>query len=90
MGQRKYRDCIKDGCQINLDKSSHTIEKQIKAAEKVEVEDEQHIELRMELVRHVYESRALIKEKESLINQLETKVQVYEEEMHQSESPCYK
>ena len=26
IGQEKYGDCINDGCQTNLDESSHTIE----------------------------------------------------------------
>ena len=58
-----------------MDESSHTIEKLRKAAEKVEFEDEHHIELRMELVWKVDEAGALTKEKDGLINQLETKVQ---------------
>ena len=37
IGQEKYGDCVKDGCQTNLDESSHTIEKLIKAAEKVKL-----------------------------------------------------
>ena len=90
IGQEKYGDCIKDGCQTNLNENSHTIEKLRKEAEKVEFEDERHIELRMELVWQVDEARALIKEKEGLINQLETKVQDLEEAKHQSEACCCK
>ena len=63
IGQEKYGDCIKDGCQTNLDESSHTIEKMRKAAEKVEFEDERHVELRMELVWQVDKAEALIKDK---------------------------
>ena len=90
IGQEKYGDFIKDGFQTNLDESSHTIEKLIKAAEKVEFEDERHIELRMELVWQVDEAGALIKEKYGLINQLETKVQDLEEKKHRSEACCCK
>ena len=61
-----------------------------KAAERVEFEDERHIKLRMELVWQVDESGALIKEKNSLIDQLETKVQDLEEEKHRSEARCCK
>ena len=89
-GKKKYGDCIKDGCQTNLDESSHTIEKLRKSAEKVAFEDERHIDLTMELVWQVDEARALIKEKESLINQMETKVQDLEEEKYRSESLCCK
>ena len=81
-GQEKYGDCIKYGCQTNLDESIHTIEKLRKDAEKVEFEDERHIELRMELVWQVDKARALIKKKDGLINQLETKVQDLEEKKH--------
>ena len=56
--------------QNNLDESSHTIEKLIKAAEKVEFEDERHIELIMKLVWQVDEAGSLIKERDGLINQL--------------------
>ena len=70
IGQGKYGYCIKDGCQTNLDKSSHTIEKLIKAAEKVEFEDERHIKLIMELVQQVDKAVALIKDKDGLMNQL--------------------
>ena len=70
IGQEKYGDCIKDGCQTNLDESSHTIEKLRKAAEKVEFEDERHIELRMELVRQVDEAEELIKYTNNLMNKL--------------------
>ena len=73
-----------------MDKISHIIEKMRKEAEKVEFEDERHIDIRMELVWKVDEARALIKEKEGLINQLETKVQDLEEKKHQSEAPCCK
>ena len=73
-----------------MDKSNHTIEKLRKAAEKVEFEDERHIELRMELVWHVDKGGSLIKEKDDLINQLETKVQDLEEEKHRSEAHCCK
>ena len=90
IGQEKYGDCIKDGCQNNLDESSHTIEKLRKASEKVEFEDERHIELRMELVWQVDEDGALIKEKYGLIKKLETKVQYLEEEKHRSEARCCK
>ena len=37
--------CIKYGCQTNLDENSHIIEKRRKSSEKVEFEDERHIEL---------------------------------------------
>ena len=47
MGQLRYGYFIKDSRQNNLDGSIHTIEKLIEAAEKVEFEDERHIELRM-------------------------------------------
>ena len=47
MGQERYGDCIKYGCQTNLDESSHTIEKLRKLAEKVEFEDKRHLELIM-------------------------------------------
>ena len=46
-----------------------------KSAEKVEFEDESHIELIMELVCQVDEAGALIRGKYSLINQMDTKVQ---------------
>ena len=75
IGQEKYGDCKKYGCQTNLDESSHTIEKLRNSAERVKFEDERHIELRMELVWQVDEAGTLIKEKYGLINQLETKVQ---------------
>ena len=68
----------------------HTVEKQRKAAEKVEFEDERHVELKMELLWQVDEAGALIKEKDGLINQLETKVQNLEEEKHRSEARCCK
>ena len=74
MGQGKYRDCIQYGCQTNLDESSHTIEKEIKEAEKLEFEDERHNDLIMELVRQVDEAILLIKDKDSMINQLGTQV----------------
>ena len=61
-----------------------------KSSEKVEFEDDIHIELIMELVWKVDEAGALIKEKEGLINQLETKLQDLEEEKHQSEARCCK
>ena len=44
----------------------------------------------MELVWKVDEAGALIKEKDGLINQLETKVQDLEEGKHRSESHCCK
>ena len=44
-----------------------------KAAEKLEFEYERHIDLRTKLVWKFDEARALIKEKYSLINQLEKK-----------------
>ena len=58
----------------------------IKAAEKVEFEDDIQIELIMELVQQVNETESIIKEIDSLRNQRETKVQNFEEEKHQSES----
>ena len=61
-----------------------------KTAEKVEFKDDIHIELIMELVWKVDEAGALIKDKDGLINQLETKVQDPEEEKHQSEARCCK
>ena len=67
--QERYGDCIKDGCQTKLEKIIHTLEELRKSAEKVEIEDERHIELNMELVRQVDEAGALIKEKYILINQ---------------------
>ena len=73
-----------------MDKISHIIEKMRKEAEKVEFEDERHIDIRMELVWKVDEAGALIKEKDGLINQLETKVQDLEEEKHRSEARCCK
>ena len=60
-------------------KASITIQKMIKAAEKVEFEDGHHIEFIMELVRQDNNAGTLIKEKDSLINQLETKLQDLEE-----------
>ena len=90
IGLEKYGDCIKYVCQNNLDEIIHTIEKTRKAAEKVEFEDERHIELRKELVWQVDEAGALIKEKYGLINQLETKVQDLEEEKNRSEARCCK
>ena len=36
MGQEKYGDCKKNGCQTNLEKIIHTVEELRKAAEKVE------------------------------------------------------
>ena len=36
IGQEKYGDCIKYDCQTNLEEISHTVEKLIKAGEKVE------------------------------------------------------
>ena len=90
IGQEKYGDCKKYGCQTNLDESSHTIEKLRKAAENLEFEDECYTELRIEFVWQVYESGALIKEKDGLINQLETKVQDLEGEKHRSEARCCK
>ena len=69
---------------------SHIIKKLRKAAEKVEFEDESHIELIMELVCQVDEAGALIRGKYSLINQMDTKVQTLEEEKHHSEAHCYK
>ena len=50
-----------------------------KSAERVEFEDERHIDLRMELVRQVDKVGKLIKDKYSLINQLETKYHKLEE-----------
>ena len=61
IGQEKYGECIKDDCQNNFEEISHTVEKLIKAAEKVEFEDERHTELKMELVWKVDESGALFK-----------------------------
>ena len=72
-----------------MDESSHTIEKLRKAAEKVEFEDERHVELKMELLWQVDNAGALIKEKDGLY-QLETKVQDLEEEKHRSEARCCK
>ena len=83
--QEKYGDCIKDGCQNILEEISHTVEKLRKTAEKVEFEDERHIELRMELLWLVDNAGALIKEKDGL-KQLEKKVQDLEEEKHRSEA----
>ena len=60
------------------------------SAEKIEFEDERHIDLRMELVRQVDKVRSLIKDKYSLINQLKTKVQELEEYKHQKEDLCCK
>ena len=57
-----------------MEELSHTVEKLRKAAEKVEFEDERHIELKMELLWKVDKAGALIKEKD-VLNQLETKVQ---------------
>ena len=73
-----------------MDKSSHTIEKLIKAAEKLEFEDERHIEIIMELVWKVDKDRSLIKDKDGLINQLETKVKDLEEEKHLIRARCFK
>ena len=73
-----------------MDESSHTIEKLRKEAEKVEFGDEHHIELRMELVWQVDKAGAIIKEKDCLINQLETKVWNLEEKKHRSEACCCK
>ena len=73
-----------------MDEISHTIEKLRKEAEKVEFEDDLHIEITMELVWQVDKAGALIKEKDGLINQLETKVQDLEEEKHLSEACCCK
>ena len=73
-----------------MDESSHTIEKLRKEAEKVEFEDERHIELIVELVWQVDEAGSLIKERDGLINQLETKVQDLEEKKHRSEARCCK
>ena len=81
---------INDGCQTSLGGSSNTIEKLRKSAEKVEFEDERHIELRMVLVRQVDEDKSLIKDKYGLINQPETKVQDCEEQKHRSEARCCK
>ena len=58
-------------------KAAITLKEQ-KAALKKEFEDERYIELIMELVCQVYEAGALIKEKYSLINQRDTKVQDFE------------
>ena len=79
MGQEKYKDCIKYGCQTNLDESVHTVGKLRKSDEKVEFEDELHIEIRMEFMWQVDYSRSIIKDKYVLINQLEIKVQDLEE-----------
>ena len=73
-----------------MDESIHTIEKLRKASENVGFEDERHIELRMELVWHIGEAGALIKEKYSFINKMETRVHYLEEDNHISESPCCK
>ena len=77
IGQEKYGECIKDGCQTNLHEISHTIEKLIKASERVCFEDEHHIDLRMEVARKVDKVRALKKKKESLINQLKKKCRAF-------------
>ena len=74
MGQEKYEDCIKDGFQTKLDEISHTIEKLIIAAEKIDFEDERHIGLRMELLQQVDKAGALIKDKDGLVIQMETKL----------------
>ena len=42
-------------CQISLGEIIHTIEQMRKASEKVQFEDERHIELEIELVWQVYE-----------------------------------
>ena len=62
-----------------MDEIRHTIEKLIKEDEKVEFEDERHIDLVMELVRQVENDESIIKDEDDLINQLETKVQEPEE-----------
>ena len=74
MEQENYGYCIKYSCQTNFNEIIHTIQKMIEAAEKVEFEDGRHIEFIMELVRQVDNVGTLIKEKDSLINQLETKL----------------
>ena len=73
-----------------MDEIRHTIEKLIKEDEKVEFEDERHIDLVMELVWQADEAGALIKDEDGLINQLETKVQHLEEENHISEADVAK
>ena len=62
-----------------MDGSRHTIEKLTKEDERVEFEDERHIDLVMELVRQVENDESIIKDEDDLINQLETKVQEPEE-----------
>ena len=71
---------------FNLDERSHSIEKMRKSAEKVEFEDDRHLELIMKLVHQVHEAVSLIKVKYGLVYQRETKVQNFEEENHRSES----
>ena len=44
----------------------------------------------MELAQKVDEAGSLTKEKDGLINQLDTKVQDLEEDKHHSEERCYK
>ena len=90
MQQEKYEAFIKDGCKPNLYERNQTIEKLIKSAEKVEFDNESHIQIITELMWKVDESGSLIKEKDSFIKQWETKVQDFEEENHQSESQSYK
>ena len=75
IGQEKYGECIKDGCQTNLHEISHTIEKLIKASERVCFEDEHHIDLRMEVARKVDKVRALKKEERKFDKPTEKKVQ---------------
>ena len=63
MGQENYGYCIKYSFQTNLNESIHTIQKMIKAAEKVEFEDGRHIVFIMELVQQVDDAREPIKKK---------------------------
>ena len=74
-GAKNYGDLIKYFGQTNLDEISHTIEKLRKLSEKVEFKNQHQIELRIKLVRKVDKAITLIKEKEILIKQKETKVQ---------------
>ena len=75
MGKLKKQILQKDVCQTNSDEIIHTIEKPRKAAERVDFEDERHIELIMKLVWTVDKGGEITKRNSSLINQLETKVQ---------------